>query len=191
MRANGRPGKGPKGKAMMRPKYRGREELPVIEMKFAEADGRYYGSGRAVFDILTAPITLVLPWQFVGLNPHPTIRSDERKEVVMALRKLEQGVASSQSRGVNVADAGAYPQVLEYLASDKYPDGSSRQTSSLVIVSDGQAWRVCLSDKDNQRVMWKTGATLVEALEAIELALMADDPSDWRRSAEASGKRRK
>lgn len=109
----------------------------------------------------------------------------------MALRKLEQGVVSGGSRGVSVTDAGAYPQVLEYLASAVYPDGSPRQTSSLVIVSDGQAWRVCLSDKDNSRVMWKTGGTLVEALEAVELALMADDPSDWRRSAEASGKRRK
>lgn len=109
----------------------------------------------------------------------------------MALRKIDQGVQERANGGVTVADAADLPLILEHLAADKYPDGSKRQTSSLIIVSDGSSWRVCLSDKDNSRTMWKTGPTLQEALQAIELSLMADDPSEWRRSAEASGKRRK
>lgn len=162
-----------------------------MRLEYAEADGRYYGSGRVVFDILTVPITLVLPWRLVGFAPHPQVPTHERREVAMALRKLEQGFGAKQARGAAVSDSGAYPLILEYLSHDTYPDGSARQTSSLVVVSDGSSWRVCLSDRDNQRVLWKSGPTLVETLEAVELSLMADDPSDWRRSAEATGKRRK
>jgi len=178
-------------KTTTRPKFRGREEVPIRELKYAEADGRYYGSGRAVFDILTVPVTLVLPWRASTGNPVQGIPAALRKGLGMALRKLDQDFGQRTAKGATVTDAGDYPLMLEYLCSTSYPDGSKRDTSSLVIVSDGSAWRVCLSDRDNGRVMWKTAATLLDALQAIELSLMADDPSDWRRSAEASGKRKK
>jgi len=100
----------------------------------------------------------------------------------MALKKIQTDIAARTAAGVTIDDAASYPQVIEYLTAEAYPDGSKRVTSTLVIVCDGAAWRVGLSDKDNARIMWKQGSTLVGALESVELALMDDDPSHWRKA---------
>lgn len=191
MRANGRPGKRPKGRVSLRARYRGREEVPVVCLMYAEADGRWYGSGRVVFDILTSPIVLSLPWDPpAGIYSYLTGVRDLR-DAGMALRKIDHSVQQSRGYGPQVPDAALYPLIVEYLSAETYPDGEKRQPSSLVVLSDGTSWRVCLSDRDNGRVLWKTGDTVVAALEAVELALMEDDPAAWRRAADASGKRRK
>jgi len=191
MRGNGRPGKRSKGNTSLRPRYRGREEVPVLEFKFEDHDGRWYGSGRVVFDSLSMPMTIRLPWNpALGQWSYKTSVPGFR-EAFMALKKIDTAFDAKAARGTSVADSGVYPQILEYLSQTTYPDGSKRETSSLVVLCDGASWRVCLSDRDNQRVMWKTGATLVDALEAVELSLLGDDPSDWRRSADASGGRKK
>jgi len=191
MRTSGRPGKRLPVQRSLRARYRGREEVPVFEFKFEDHDGRWYGSGRVVFDSLSMGLTIRLPWEpALGQWSYKTTVPGFRS-AFMALKKITTEFDAKVARGASVADAGVYPQILEYLSQTLYPDGSKRETSSLVVLCDGAAWRVCLSDRDNQRVMWKTGATLVDALEAVELALLGDDPSDWRRSAEASGKRRK
>lgn len=162
-----------------------------MELKYAEADGRYYGSGRVTFDILTAPLTLIADWEPAGRAVRVLLPPASRRADIMALRKVEAAVQSKTSGMPTVTDAADWPLLLEYLTAEAYPDGQKRQTSSLIVVSDGSSWRVCLSDKDNARTMWKAGPTIQDALQAIELALMADDPGDWRRSAEATTKRRK
>lgn len=168
-----------------------RVERPVFEMKFEAHDGRWYRSGRVVFDSLEERITIRLPWRSSWGQWGFRVHCPNYQESFMALRKIDLAIDAVQARGASVPEATTWPQLLEYLTATSYPDKSSRQTSSLVVLCDGPAWRVCLSDKDNGRVLWKTGATLVEALDALELALLGDDPTDWRRSAEASGKKRK
>lgn len=189
--ARDRKGKLGGARKSLKPSYRGREQVPLFDVKYAEADGRYYGTGRAVFDILTAPVSCSVPWEPCRFDHHKGIPHSVRRELAMALKKVDQAVQQRQGGAVTVADAEELPLILEHLTAEAYPDGSKRQTSSLVVVSDGGSWRVCLSDKDNGRVMWKSGPTLQDAFQAIELALMADDPGDWRKSADASGKRRK
>lgn len=191
MRANGSYGHTGVNRKKSKQRWRGREELPSKEVMYAEADGRYYASGRVIFDILTVPIRVILPWVPVDHDPHYGIPQLLRKETAVALKKIEASAVQKAAGQVAVTDADALPLILEYLMTEAYPDGSKRITSSLVVVSDGSSWRVCLSDKDNSRVMWKSGPTLLDALQAVEMGLMADDPSDWRRSADASAKRRK
>jgi len=107
------------------------------------------------------------------------------------LRRIDHSFDAAKSKSASVADAVEYPQMIEYLTAERYPDGSARKPSSLVVLCDGQSWRVCLSDRDNERVLWKAGPTLKDALEAIELSLLGDDPTEWRRSADAQGKKKK
>jgi hypothetical protein len=183
--------KGGRTRVSFRPKYNGREEVPVLKILWAEADGRGYGSGKMVIDILTSPIRLILPWNPAGGRWEWLQSLKCRKDCAMALRKIDQSFDAAKAQSTTVADAGSYPQIIEHLACAVYPDGSKRQTSSLVVLCDGQGWRVCLSDRDNGRVMWKAGPTLSEALEAIELALLGDDPADWRRAADTKPARRK
>lgn len=88
-------------------------------------------------------------------------------------------------------DALDWPGIVEYLTATVYPDGQAREPSALIVVSDGSSWRVCLSDKDNGRTLWKAGVTLLDALQAVEEAVKADDPGVWRQSAAKSPKGRK
>jgi len=191
MRSNGRPRKGMSGRKNVRTRYKGREEEPVFHLKFAEGEGRWYGSGWAIFDIYDVCIKVQLAIEPFGRRFRWLVTCNRRRELVMALKKLVPEVTGARYGISAHADKGAYPCILEHLVETAYPDGSERQTSSLVVVADAQNWRVCLSDRDNARVMWKTGTTLVEALDAIELGLMGDDPSDWRKAATTAAKRKK
>ena len=168
-----------------------RREVPVFEVKLRAHDGRYYRSGRVVFDSLEGRITLKVPWRpawgFRGWFKN--ISGSEGGAV--ALRKIDQATDAVAFEGLSVGDVKEYTTIVEYLAVSKYPDGQARQTSSLVVLCDGRAWRVCLSDRDNGRTMWKTGQTLLEALEALELGLVADDPGDWRKAAAVDQKQKK
>lgn len=174
-----------------RPLYRDREEVPVLEFKYEDHDGRWYGSGWVIFDSLSMPLTIRFRWRPAGGQWEWRASLPGLRSAGMALRKISTDFDAAVARGATVPETATWPQLLEHLVLSKYPDGAPRQTSSLVVLCDGQAWRVCLSDRDNARVMWKTGNTLLEALDSVELALLDDDPSHWRRSAEASGKRRK
>jgi len=109
----------------------------------------------------------------------------------MALRKLEGvGDAARPQTFGQPADGVLYPSLWEHLACTTYPDGSPRQTSTVIIVADGNVWKGCLSDKDNGRVAWKNGGSLDELLQLLELVATTEDPRDWRRAAEATKKRR-
>jgi len=191
MRANGRPGRAKSNRANVRTKWDGREEVPVFHLKFADGEGRWYGSGWVVFDIYDVAVKIRLAIEPFGRRFRWLVPFHRRREVGMALKKVVSDVAGVRASVSSHADKGSYPCILEHLVEATYPDGSERQTSSLVVVADAQNWRVCLSDRDNARVMWKTGSTLLEALDAIELGLMGDDPSDWRKAATTAAKRKK
>lgn len=171
--------------------WRGREEMPGRELKFADGTSRWYGSGCVVFDTSDGRITMRVRWHRVDGVVRWVLPRDVREEAVMAIRKLQQDLDARVARGVSVTEAADYPLLLEYLTHDKYDDGTKRETSVLILACDGGTWRICLTDKDNQRTMWKTASSVQEGLGCIELALMAEDPTDWRRSADASAGRRK
>lgn len=171
--------------------YDGRDEVPWKELKYADGTVRYYGSGRVVFDTSDGSIRVVLRWHWVSGVVRWVLPREVREGFHMAIKRLVQDIETVSARGVSVPEATDYPLMLEYLTHSKYDDGSPRQTSVLIVTNTGDAWRVCLTDKDQQRVMWKQGATLLDAIQAIELALMGDDPAEWRRSAEATPGRKK
>lgn len=109
----------------------------------------------------------------------------------MALRKIAQAAGSKGGEAAPLLDFQDWPGIVEYLTMTVYPDGQAREPSALIVVSDGSSWRVCLSDKDNGRTMWKTGVTLLDTLQAIEDGLREDDPTMWRQAAAKSPKGRK
>lgn len=78
------------------------------------------------------------------------------------------------------------PGVREYLASDRWPDGTARDQSSLIVLIDRAGVRCCLSDKANERTLWRTGPSLEEVLLALELAV-TEGPADWRSSQPRPG----
>lgn len=101
--------------------------------------------------------------------------------IVSLLRKVSQAERSKLA-APPVSDPELereYPGVHEYLTAAKYPDGSSREVSTLLIfVADGQ-WKAMLRDKDNGRCLWATGKSFEEALEVLEALLQAVE-APWR-----------
>lgn len=99
----------------------------------------------------------------------------------MALRKVQK---VAQGHGVESThtpdDLEEFPTLWEHLSCLQYPDGSKRETSCLVIVAEGGTWKGCLSDKDNERSLWRTSDSLLGLLIALEQAATLDDPREWR-----------
>jgi hypothetical protein len=75
--------------------------------------------------------------------------------------------------------AVAYPSVWAWLTDTRYDDGSSRQTSTLLIFTEDGSVKACLSDRDRSATGWASGATLEACLEALDKRLEAGT-LDWR-----------
>jgi len=78
-----------------------------------------------------------------------------------------------------------YPTITEYLFTSKWTDGSVRATSTLSIFTDGDAMKVVLNDRDNNRSAFFCEATFSGAMHAMEKALR-EDKVDWK-SRSSSG----
>lgn len=166
-------------------------ERPVHEQAFTDGELRWYGSGTAVADMRGLPITIRMPFLIARGRVVWGMSTAKREELVMALRKVQPSAAGGANAGPGVADAASWPHLLEYLTETKYPDGSAREPSALIIVADGTGWRGCVSDKDNARTLWKTADSVEGLLLALEEALASDDPTVWRQSAAAKFKGKK
>lgn len=85
------------------------------------------------------------------------------------------------------------PAIVEYLSMEQWPDGTARERSSLLVIVESQMVKVCLTDRANNRSLWRAGPTLDECLLAMEVALQNDE-CDWRQSApkgEYGGKKKR
>lgn len=169
-------------KVRWKPRYRHGVEQEVYTRIYPDGRWRWFGSGWAVADVRTLPITLRLPFRHTPRGPVWGIGAEVCGEAAMALRKIIAGPALHDGGKEHIRDQDTYTQIVEYLTAAQYPDGTPREKSTLIIVADRDGWRGCLSDKDNQRSLWRAATTVAGLLEAIELALMEDDPHAWRQS---------
>lgn len=71
------------------------------------------------------------------------------------------------------------PALVEYLTVDRWPGGKARVTSTLMLCFAEDRFRACLNDRDGQRSVWVSGATLDACLDALEAGLQAD-VLEWR-----------
>lgn len=78
--------------------------------------------------------------------------------------------------------------VVEYITTDTWEDGSSRETSTVTAFSDDGVVKLCLNDRDRERTCWVSGRTLLEALIRLEEALRSG-VVDWRRAGKPKGRR--
>jgi len=102
------------------------------------------------------------------------------------LRKRPDEVSSSSAaQSVDVAFQKEYPALFEYLTSPQYPDGTTRQLSTMTVFREDGFWKACLNEKDQGLVLFVAEAKFGTLLEALELLLQEDHPP-WRKS---TGKR--
>lgn len=155
-------------------------EIAVHSCSDAAGTMRVYASGTAVVEMRAMPIVVRLRCRPI----HGVIRlvwpTRTREDDVMALRKMAGESFPRVAGSATLGDTSTWPCLIEYLTATSYPDGVARQVSSLIIVADTSGWRGCVSDKDNERTMWRSAATLEALLLELEQALAVDDPASWR-----------
>lgn len=74
-----------------------------------------------------------------------------------------------------------WPTVVEFLCRTQWEDGTARAPGSVTLFLEAGGAKVCVSDKDADRIAFVTGRTWGEALDAAEAGLEADS-LDWRAS---------
>lgn len=72
-----------------------------------------------------------------------------------------------------------YPGLWEHLTAGQYPDKTPRETSTLTLFTEEGRVKCCLSDRDQGRVAFLSGLSVVGLLEALEAHLVAGT-LDWR-----------
>lgn len=166
-------------------------ELPVSVHEYSEGRIEVFATGAVQVVVTVLPIIVRIAVRVVGRRICLAVCDAVRREMVMALKKITQAPGSAPGASPGASDATQFPALWEHLTATQYPDGSPRETSSIIIVADHQGWRGCLSDKDNARTMWKTAPSVEELLLVLEEGAASDDPTAWRQSAAAKFKGKK
>lgn len=83
-----------------------------------------------------------------------------------------------------------FPMVCEYLSAAAFDDGTPRQLSSLTLREQDGMVLASISDMELSRGLYRTGATVRDALAALEKALetMTADWRPWKQQGRKGGK---
>lgn len=98
------------------------------------------------------------------------------------VQKVEAPANGQGRPGAAGADtlASQFPALVEYLTLATWPDGTARETATLLLLSEDGLWKACLNDRGNERSGWLSGSTLGGLLGSLE-AHLAEDRMEWRR----------
>jgi len=114
-------------------------------------------------------------------------------EILMGLRKpiAASKATPGPSRPEDVEGEVEFTTLFCYLCDDTWEDGQARQRSTLIVFSEEDAFKACLTDKDNDMTLWASSKTLSGLLGALE-ARLNDPEAEWRkrRPPMPSGKKR-
>lgn len=124
----------------------------------------------------------------VGYRPPRPYREEAVGSVLR--RRLETGSPAGTPGGMVVCPLlDAVPGVREMLTETRYPDGSPRQTSTLLVFLEEGIVKCCLNDRDQAQTAWASGGSVADCLGALEAGLQRDS-LQWRSSGPRKGGKR-
>lgn len=98
------------------------------------------------------------------------------------LTRIVEGAGQPLPSGRTTGVLVDCPAIVEYLSSERYPDGSARERSVLsVFIEDGRV-KACLNDRDAGRTLWRSADGIEDCLILLETAIV-DGTADWRKAA--------
>lgn len=124
-------------------------------------------------------------WHFLQSHSKAAIMASFLRK---AVNDAEMVRLDSDAR--DLAFRGRYPALAEWLSAQQYPDGTARETSTLLAFIEGGLYKGCLNDRDNARGLWASSGSFEGLLEALEGHLQAGT-GEWRQSAPRQGARGK
>lgn len=110
--------------------------------------------------------------------------------VVQMLEKKARKVSEDGGSVMMVDDkfASAYPLLHSYLTQNRWPDGSPRETSSIILFVDGPTCKAMLRDKDEGLCLWVASTSLWLVFDVLE-AKLADPAAEWRQDRQEAGQK--
>jgi hypothetical protein len=72
------------------------------------------------------------------------------------------------------------PYLLDALTSVKWDDGTKRERSTVSVFIEDGIVKVCLNDKNLQASLYRSAASILGALQALDKALSPAGDQDWR-----------
>lgn len=115
----------------------------------------------------------------------------EGRDIVPAARYVVTRDSRGRPRPVRAATDGEveaiYPALWEFLTCQLVEDKGRLTSTLLVMAEDGQV-KLCLSDRETDRVAWRSARTVREALQGLEEALAAGT-AEWREKRPYTPKR--
>lgn len=85
-----------------------------------------------------------------------------------------------QAEDIDSDFSAAYPALWEYVTVRSF-HGKPRETATMLFFREDGQWKLCLCDRDTDRVLFRSGDSVTECLESIEKALVSPR-ADWRGS---------
>jgi hypothetical protein len=104
------------------------------------------------------------------------------KEMKYVSRPVAEAAESEAARAPGWSPfAKDYPALWEYLSAVSWEDGTSRETSTVLLFTEDGRVKACLHDRAEARSLWSSGEGVEGALGALEHALETGQ-AEWRRS---------
>lgn len=97
------------------------------------------------------------------------------------MRKPDK-VALTQSVGGSPVDAAfqrAYPVLFEWMTEVEWEGGAAREPLTLILMTEGPAFKACVNDRANERLCWVVASTLTGLLQSVE-SVLKDEGTDWK-----------
>jgi hypothetical protein len=79
----------------------------------------------------------------------------------------------------SASDLARWPNLIEFLTSLKWGDGSRRVSGTVLVFVDDGRMKCCLSDRDQGLVAFAVAGSILELFDAAE-GLVARSDADWR-----------
>jgi len=102
-----------------------------------------------------------------------------RKRVWFMLKKRSSDNGQSPERPPSCRLTESLPSLAEFLAEVAWPDGSPRQTGTLMVFVEDGRWKGWLHDRDQSCSCFVSNTTLSNLLSALDAGL-ADEGLEWR-----------
>lgn len=105
----------------------------------------------------------------------------------MLAKQMDRKVQGINATPVEACElALQVPTVFDYLGQNAWPDGSVRQTSSLLVFHQDGMFKGMLRDAEAGLCLWIAGKSLTGLLVSLEAAL--NDPhAEWRVDRQVAG----
>jgi len=105
-------------------------------------------------------------------------------------RRSQMGV-NSGSAGAQVPESEAwlaFPNLIDFLSTQSWPDGLSRATGTLLLFRETGLWKCCLRDRDAGQTTFVSAPTIDELFKRCD-ELVATGGGEWR-AERPQGKKR-